>query len=81
MCSCEMNAALSTSSVYFETLWNSGITLITGKQYVHKCKDLSSYTAWSQGCFTSIEAIIQGKGYQLSFHLLASRQQAKSSEA
>lgn len=42
--------------------FNSGITLITAKQYTHKLQVLSPYTAWSQGCFCSMEAIIQGKG-------------------
>lgn len=42
-CAFETTAALSTSSVCFQTLSNSGKTLISAKQYSHKCEVLSSY--------------------------------------
>lgn len=56
-----MNAALSTSPVHFQTLSNSWKTLISAKQYTHKCEFLSF---WSQGCFSNngMEAIIYGEG-------------------
>lgn len=53
---------LSPPLQYTFKQFNSGPTLITAKQYTHKLQVLSPYTAWSQGYFCSMEAIIQGKG-------------------